>query len=270
MINRFQKLRQSLKLNKPLIHCITNPISINDCANAVLAVGAKPIMAEHPLEVKEITLCAKALAVNLGNITDVRMESIMLSGKVAQENNIPCSIDLVGVACSKLRKDFAQKFIKECSPSVIKGNMTELIAICDERCSQGGVDALDSDMTTDSNISANVSSLRKLSKSTGAVILASGKTDLVVSSEHSYAVSNGTPMLSQITGTGCMLNVLTASFISEGDILTGTLLATVYLGIAGELADTDEGCGTFRVRLHNALSTMSDKEFEEHIRIREV
>ena len=95
--------RASLKEKRPLIHCITNPISINDCANAILAVGGRPIMAEHPLEAEAITETAQALSLNLGNITDARMESMRLSGKQARSLPIPAVLDAVGVACSPLR-----------------------------------------------------------------------------------------------------------------------------------------------------------------------
>ncbi len=99
-IDNLLQIKKNIKSRKPLIHCITNPISINDCANMVLATGGKPIMAEHPLEVAEITSVSKALGVNLGNITDIRMESMLISGKVAFKNKIPQVIDLVGVGCS--------------------------------------------------------------------------------------------------------------------------------------------------------------------------
>lgn len=103
-----KKAKEAVISQAPLIHCITNPISINDCANVVLALGAKPIMAEHPKEVHEITALAKALAVNLGNITDARAESIFISGGVAKNAQIPCVIDVVGAACSALRMELAQ------------------------------------------------------------------------------------------------------------------------------------------------------------------
>ena len=95
---------RAVRDQKPLIHCITNPISIHQCANAVLAVGGRPIMAEHPAEVQEITATARALMLNLGNITDVRMESMYLSAQAAREGKIPILLDAVGVACSRLRR----------------------------------------------------------------------------------------------------------------------------------------------------------------------
>ena len=115
-----------IRQEAPLIHCITNPISINDCANILLAIGARPIMAEHPKEVAEITAIAKALALNLGNITDARMESMQIASHAAHRLHIPAVIDLVGIACSSLRLDYARKLISQYPPAIIKGNISEL------------------------------------------------------------------------------------------------------------------------------------------------
>lgn len=111
LIRRLSFLRNDLRKTKPLIHCITNPISINDCANAILACGARPIMAEHPLETEEITLSAKGLALNLGNITDARMQSMKISAAAACKAGIPFVLDAVGVACSHLRLSYARDLI---------------------------------------------------------------------------------------------------------------------------------------------------------------
>lgn len=270
MIDQLNTLRNSIRHNRPLIHCITNPISINDCANAVLAVGARPIMAEHPKEVADITRSASALCVNLGNITDVRLESIMISGKVARDNNIPCIIDLVGVACSKLRNDFAMDFIKECRPDVIKGNATEIRAIASREISSGGVDVISDDEITGDNLYKSITAFKKIALDTGALVLATGKTDIIAGVEKGFAVSNGNDMLPMVTGTGCMLGALTAAFISPGDIEKGTVLAAAYLGIAGEMAFTPMGTGTFRVNLIDKLSTINDAQFSKYARIKEV
>jgi len=130
MYNKWNDVKGKIDSQSPLIHCITSPIAINDCANAVLALGAKPIMAEHPLEVENITLMSKSLAVSLANITDARAESIMISGKAACKAGIPSVIDLVGVTCSKMRADLAKKYITQCRPAVIKGNVSEIKAVC--------------------------------------------------------------------------------------------------------------------------------------------
>ena len=114
---------------KPLIHCITNPISINQCATAILAVGAKPIMAEHPKEVAEITKTADALMLNIGNITDARMEAMPIALREASKKNIPIVLDIVGLACSSLRKSFVNGLMNEAMPTVIKGNYSEILMV---------------------------------------------------------------------------------------------------------------------------------------------
>lgn len=267
-ISDLLEIRRKVKAEKPLIHCITNHISINDCANVVLAVGAKPIMAEHPAEVSEITASAKALAVNLGNINDTRMESILLSGKRALEKNIPSIIDIVGVACSPLRLDFAKKFILECHPSVIKGNMSELKALCGMESSAKGIDVGEKDAVTNDTIIANITMLTSLSSKTGSVVAATGIVDIITNGTDTYLIENGCEMLSMITGTGCMLNVLAAAFISNKNIIGGTVLATALMGICGELSQNENGTGTFRTTLLDSIFSLSDYKLEEKIKYR--
>ncbi|WP_331489711.1 hydroxyethylthiazole kinase [Tepidibacter hydrothermalis] len=257
-INNLLQIKQSIKLKKPLIHCITNPISINDCANMVLAVGAKPIMAEHPLEVSEITRVSKSLGVNLGNITDNRMESMLISGKVAFENKIPQVIDLVGVGCSKLRLNYAKKFISECNPSVIKGNMSEIKAVCGMKSNSKGIDVGACDIVTEQNSDESIEMMKALSLRTGAVVVATGVIDIITDGNNTYLITNGCEMLSMITGTGCMLTALIASYISYGNILDGTVLATTLMGICGELSQHVKGTGSFRTELIDNMFSISD------------
>jgi hydroxyethylthiazole kinase len=264
-ITNLLEIRHNVKVAKPLIHCITNHISINDCANVVLAVGAKPIMAEHPAEVAEITASAQALAVNLGNITDIRMESILISGKTALEKSIPSIIDIVGVACSKLRLDFTKKFIVECQPSVIKGNMSELKALCGVESSAQGIDVDENDVVTDDTIKSSMAMLKSLASKTGAVVAATGAVDIITDGTDTYLINNGCEMLSMITGTGCMLNVLAATFISNRNIIGGTVLATALLGICGELSDNIEGTGKFKTTLLDSLFSLSDNQIKQKI-----
>lgn len=257
-IDKLLQIKQSVKLKKPLIHCITNPISINDCANMVLAAGAKPIMAEHPLEVSEITSVSKSLGINLGNITDVRMKSMLVSGKIAFENKIPQVIDLVGVGCSKLRLDYANKFIAECHPSVIKGNMSEIKAICGIKSNAKGIDVGAGDIVTEDNFDKNIEMLKELSLKAGSVIAVTGVVDIITNGTHTYLIKNGCEMLSMITGTGCMLTALIASYISSENILGGTVLAIALMGICGELSQQVKGTGSFRTELIDNMFSVSD------------
>ena len=254
----------------PLIHCITNPISINDCANAVLAVGAKPIMAEHPKEVAEITRTAKALAVNLGNITDARMESIRISGEVARDMHIHSIIDIAGVACSKLRLEYAQDYIRDIKPSVIKGNLSEIKALMNIKTDAQGVDASENDKVNEQNIVQIAKMLSSYSVMSGAVILASGKTDLIAENDNVYAINNGTEMLGKITGTGCILNVLVASYLSNNSPLSSAIYATALLGVCGEKAYTTKGAGTFHINLMNQLSILRKSDVIDGVKITKI
>ncbi|WP_460264512.1 hydroxyethylthiazole kinase [Clostridium sporogenes] len=260
------QIRQSVKSKKPLIHYITNPISINDCANMILAVGAKPIMAEHPLEVSEITAVSKSLGVNLGNITDNKMKSMLISGKTAYENKISQVIDLVGVGCSKLRLDYARKFISECHPNVIKGNMSEIKAIYGIKSSAKGIDVGACDIITEQNFDENIKMMKELSLKTGSIIVATGETDIITDGFNTYLITNGCEMLSMITGTGCMLTAIIATYISSHDILEGTILATILMGICGELSQHVKGTGSFKTELIDSIFNISDDIITEGIK----
>ena len=260
--DNLNKIRGMVKDMRPLIHSITNPISINQCANTVLCTGASPIMAEHPEEVGEITATAQALVLNLGNITDVRMKSMTVSARAAKENNIPFVIDAVGIACSKLRRDFAQTLIEENCPDVIKGNYSEIIALYNSAYSASGVDA-DSTLDESSVRTAAVKLARKYS----TIILASGKTDIVTDGHKLVAVKNGTPQLARVTGTGCMLGSLCGCYLAACRGIEAAVCACAYLGICGELSETDKGSGSFMVRLLDKLSVLSDKDFEKYLKL---
>lgn len=262
MLKQINIIRNSVQEQSPLIHCITNPISINQCANAVLAIGARPMMAEHPLEVAEITATAQALVLNLGNITDARMESMMISSAVASENNIPFVIDLVGVACSELRRNFAYKLIEKNFPTLIKGNYSEINAIYNSSYKSAGVDA---DALLDINSISNVAVM--LAKKYNTIVLASGKTDIITDGKKLVYVNNGTPKLAEITGTGCMLGALCGCYLSVCRNINAAVTACTVLGICGELSVTDKGNGSFVVNLINNLSVLSDTNFEKYLKV---
>lgn len=266
-IQTLKDVRQAVRSRNPLIHCITNPISINDCANAVLAVGAQPIMAEHPLEAAAITRSAAALLVNLGNVTDARLEAMRVSGAAAKACGIPCAIDLVGAGCSPLRLGFAREFVEACRPAVVKGNLSELKAFTGEPSRAAGVDAAQEDRLSEGNFAKVSAQLAELAGRTGAVVLATGETDLVTDGSQAVLLKNGVPMLARVTGTGCVAGALTAAYLSACGGMEAAVLAVSMLGIAGELAaETARGTGTFRAALLDGLGTLGDGEFEKRLR----
>lgn len=260
-----RNIRHAVRNRQPMIHCITNPISINQCANAILAVGARPMMAEHPKEVAEITRTAGSLMLNLGNITDARMESILLSAETAKEQGIPFLLDAVGIACSTLRREYVKTLLNRAIPTVIKGNYSEILALYRESYRCSGVDA-DTSLDIRTVDHAAVS----LARSLGTIILASGGVDIVTDGNRHYHVHNGTPQLSQITGTGCLQGALCGAYLSAKPGLEAVLTGCAVLGICGELVRTDRGSGTFLCNLMDALSTLTDADIEQHLKLEEI
>ena len=185
---QFPQLLQRIKADSPLIHCITNHISIHDCANALLALGASPIMAEHPGEVAEITATSQALMVNLGNISDSRMEAIAAAGETARTHHIPCMIDLVGVGCSQLRRSFAHGFLLRAHPAVIKGNESEIRAICGVEHHARGIDNGEH-----GPLAQALTVAKQAARQFHTVVLLSGKTDLITDGVCAFGVEKGTP-----------------------------------------------------------------------------
>lgn len=271
-------IRNKVKETKPLIHCITNPISINQCANAILAVGARPMMAEHPKEVQEITKSADALLLNLGNITDVRMESMLISAKAAKQKGIPIVLDAVGVACSALRRDFASELLNVVKPTVIKGNYSEINALYHEAYRSVGVDA---DVSLEQKLVSRTAIA--LTKTLGTVILASGQTDIITDGKRLVYGYNGTTQLATVTGTGCMLGALCATYLagtveSEGvrgaksvkpSEMDAVITACAVLGICGKISETEQGSGSFMTRLMDRLSVLKDADIEKYLDVEE-
>ena len=215
LLSQLEPILTYIQQEAPLIHCITNPISINDCANILLAIGARPIMAEHPDEVAEITAMAKGLALNLGNITDARMVSMKISAGTAKDKGIPFVLDLVGLACSRLRQKYAKELLQIAVPDIIKGNISELRTLLGLPTTPGmGVEAGQKDMVTRENALEYARIFQKQAREYHTILLATGPIDLVVSSEEAYIIANGSNALASITGTGCMNNVLAGACLA--------------------------------------------------------
>ena len=265
MHRTIHNIRKTVIETQPLIHCITNPISINQCANGILAIGARPMMAEHPTEVAEITRTAQALMLNLGNITDARMESMLISAKTANEIGVPILLDAVGIACSTLRREYIKDLLNTATPTVIKGNYSEILALYRDSYRSSGVDA-DSGLDIQTIDHAAIF----LARSLGTGILASGKVDIVTDGKSLYHIHNGTPLLSQITGTGCLQGAICASYLSANPGIEAVITGCTVLGICGELARTDRGTGTFLCHLMDKLSMLTDTETEENLKVEEI
>lgn len=279
LLSQLEPILTYIQQEAPLIHCITNPISINDCANILLAIGARPIMAEHPDEVAEITAIAKGLALNLGNITDARMASMKISAGAAKDKGIPFVLDLVGLSCSRLRQKYAKELLQIAVPDIIKGNISELRTLLGLPTTPGmGVEAGQKEMVTKENALEYAKIFQKQAREYNTLLLATGPIDLVVSSEEAYIIANGSNALASITGTGCMNNVLAGACLAgvhgiSSQATNNTLaaiLSCLLLGIAGEnIQDIylNQGPGSFHYSLMDSISKLTPQTIAQQCNI---
>ena len=279
LLSQLEPILTYIQQEAPLIHCITNPISINDCANILLAIGARPIMAEHPDEVAEITAIAKGLALNLGNITDARMASMKISAGAAKDKGIPFVLDLVGLSCSRLRQKYAKELLQIAVPDIIKGNISELRTLLGLPTTPGmGIEAGQKEMVTKENALEYAKLFQKQAREYHTVLLATGPIDLVVSSEEAYIIANGSNALASITGTGCMNNVLAGACLAgvhgiSSQTTNNTLaaiLSCLLLGIAGEnIQDIylNQGPGSFHYSLMDSISKLTPQTIAQQCNI---
>ena len=279
LLSQLEPILTYIQQEAPLIHCITNPISINDCANILLAIGARPIMAEHPDEVAEITAIAKGLALNLGNITDARMASMKISAGAAKDKGIPFVLDLVGLSCSRLRQKYAKELLQIAVPDIIKGNISELRTLLGLPTTPGmGVEAGQKEMVTKENALEYARIFQKQAREYHTLLLATGPIDLVVSSEEAYIIANGSNALASITGTGCMNNVLAGACLAgvhgiSSQATNNTLaaiLSCLLLGIAGEnIQDIylNQGPGSFHYSLIDSISKLTPQTIAQQCNI---
>lgn len=279
LLSQLEPILTYIQQEAPLIHCITNPISINDCANILLAIGARPIMAEHPDEVAEITAIAKGLALNLGNITDARMASMKISAGAAKDKGIPFVLDLVGLSCSRLRQKYAKELLQIAVPDMIKGNISELRTLLGLPTTPGmGVEAGQKEMVTQENALEYAKIFQKQAREYHTILLATGPIDLVVSSEEAYIIANGSNALASITGTGCMNNVLAGACLAgvhgiSSQATNNTLaaiLSCLLLGIAGEnIQDIylNQGPGSFHYSLMDSISQLTPQTIAQQCNI---
>lgn len=270
----YDQIFNQLQQRHPLVHCITNYVTVNDCANILLACGGSPIMADDALEVEEITALCQALVINIGTLNERTLPSMFLAGRKANELNHPIILDPVGVGASTLRTETALRLIRELRFSVIRGNISEIKALSLGSGTTQGVDADEADQLTSDNEEAVITMAQALSRSTGAVIAITGATDLVVDETRALRLHNGNPMMSKVTGTGCMLSAMLGAYCGANpqDIFHSVTSALSTMGIAGEIAfehvlDQGSGTGTYKMLLIDGVSRMTPAIYSQRIKL---
>lgn len=260
LLNNINETLSQIKEKNPLTHCITNSVTINDCANAVLAIGGSPFMAEDSEELEEVVTIADALVINIGKLSKEQINSMNVSAKAANETDTPIILDPVGVGVTELRNKTTMDLINNYNMAAIRGNITEiksiakLVGVIDENNTAKGVDVNIDDIITEENLSANGEIIRELAEKLDTTILASGPIDILSDGKTTIAIDNGDDMMPLITGSGCMLSSIVGSCIGGSTPLEGSLVAILAMNLAGEKArakvdEKDEGTGSFRAYL---------------------
>ena len=279
LMQNIEKNLKSIKEKNALTHCITNSVTINDCANAVLAIGGSPFMAEDADELKEVVTIADVLVINIGKLSKDQINSMKISCETANKTNTPIVLDPVGVGVTELRNRTTIDLIENYDITAIRGNISEVKAIArltgviDESNAAKGVDVNIDDIITKENLKANGEVIKQLAAKLDTVILASGPIDILSDGETTIAIDNGDDMMPLITGSGCMLSSIVGSCIGGTNPLEGSLIAILAMNIAGEKArakvdERDEGTGSFRTYLidylykTNAESLMNESNIE--------
>lgn len=276
-INLIEKLRQE----SPLTHCITNVVTVRDCANAVLAVGGSPIMANAPEEAEEIVSIANSLVINIGTLTEEQIETMKKSAKQATKMEKPFVLDPVGIGISKIRNETPIDIIKESKPAIIRGNLSEIKAIAtfygilDECTTAKGVDVADTDIISEDTLEINAQIVKNIAEKLDTTIAVSGPIDIVSNGKEVYALKNGNSMMANITGTGCMLGCIMGAYTAIDDSLLAAITATTVISIAGEIAaktatDNNQGTGSFGTYLIDELSKMNPETFKEYANISKI
>ena len=259
---------RAVREQAPLVHAVSNIVTVNDCANVLLAAGASPTMAHDPRETAQVAALAGAVVLNLGAVGE---ETAMVNaGQGANRAGRPVVFDPVGAGLSNLRRKVSARLLRQVKFAVIRGNASEIRALVQDRAAGSGVDASPADRVGADNLSRAAALAGELAGRTGAVVVLSGAVDVVSDGKRALALRGGCPAMARITGSGCMLSALTGAFcaVLPGDPFTAAVAAAACLGACGVRADKlgrakGTGTATFRTDFMDGVSLITPEQLEE-------
>ncbi len=241
----------TVRTKSPLVHNITNYVVMNNSANALLAIGASPVMAHWKSEMQEMTSIASALVLNIGTLDDPWIDSMLAAGKVATERGIPIVLDPVGAGATSQRTEASLRIIHECHPTIIRGNASEIMALVDASVKSKGVDS-------SANSQDALESAKQLAQTYNCVVVISGEIDYITNGTEVHTVEGGSPMMTAVTGMGCTSSALTGAFaaVMDDPILAATA-AMAVMSMAGErAAQIARGNGSLQMHFLDELSNL--------------
>lgn len=249
-MNAVEVLRR-LAEEKPLVHHITNYVTVNLVANVTLCTGALPVMAHSADEVEEMDSIASALVLNIGTLDSRQVEAMLLAGKKANERGIPIILDPVGAGATTLRTRTAERLLSELKVAAVCGNAGEIATLAGLSAEVRGVESLAGDAREAATQAA---------RALGVTVAATGPTDYVSDGGRLLAVENGHPLMGRVVGSGCASTAAVGCFAAAGGGEPETVAAALaYFGRAGEVAaEKADGPGTFEPRLLDALAALAD------------
>jgi hydroxyethylthiazole kinase len=267
---------ENVRKNVPLVHNITNYVTVNDVANVLLACGGSPIMSDEPEDVVDITSICGGLNINIGTLNQRSIEGMLLAGKKANELGHKVLLDPVGAGASALRTNTAMKIMNEIRLDVIRGNISEIKTLALGSGTTKGVDADAADAVTEDNLDQMTAFAKSFAKESGSIVAITGAIDLVADADTCYVIRNGRPEMGKITGTGCQLSgMMTAFLVANPDhMLEAAAAAVCTMGAAGEIAwkrmAEGDGNSTYRNRIIDAIYHMDgetlDREAKYEVR----
>ena len=260
---------ENVRAKSPLVHNITNYVTVNDVANVLLAAGGSPIMSDDADDVEDITSICGGLNINIGTLNKNTIPSMFLAGKKANALGHIVLLDPVGAGASRLRTDTANRLMQEVRFDAVRGNISEIKTLCTGSGSTKGVDADAVDAVTEANLDDGVPLVKAFAKQTGCIIAVTGAIDLVSDGERCWCIRNGRAEMSRITGTGCQLSALMTAFLvaNPDHKLDAAAAAVCMMGLAGEIGwanmQPGDGNSTYRNRIIDAIFNMTGDALEE-------
>ena len=260
---------ENVRAKSPLVHNITNYVTVNDVANVLLAAGGSPIMSDDIDDVEDITSICGGLNINIGTLNKNTIPSMFLAGKKANALGHIVLLDPVGAGASRLRTDTANQLLQEVRFDAVRGNISEIKTLCTGSGSTKGVDADAVDAVTEANLDDGVALVKAFAKQTGCIIAVTGAIDLVSDGERCWCIRNGRAEMSRITGTGCQLSALMTAFLvaNPEHKLDAAAAAVCMMGLAGEIGwanmQPGDGNSTYRNRIIDAIFNMTGDALEE-------
>lgn len=261
-VNNLNKYPDLVRKKSPLVYSLTNHVTMTDCANILLAAGASPVMSLDEREASDLARIADAVVINFGTPDENSVRAMICAGRAANAAGVPVLLDPVGAGATPLRGEISAMLMKEIRFTAIRGNASEIAFLAGGRFSGRGVDASSAE-----ELSQVKEFVKTLAKRSGAFTAASGPVDVVSDGEKTIFVRNGHPIMTQITGSGCMSSAYAGAYLGAEHSLSAFAASVAAMGVCGEIAQkslkTGEGTGTFRIRLTDAVSLLDESQMKE-------